>query len=115
MSKRNVVRISVVVDRRDLLLARDTCQDEVMMHSRQEECHNRCFKSFQTACPDGRVFDDIYKMYSIPMFNLLVTYLNKKLLAYVSPLLDPLAWKEDAFQSLWGHLKTCMFPPFTVQ
>ena len=42
------------------------------------------------------------------------SHLNHKLPVYVFPLLDPQAWKENAFHILWDHLKPYTFLLFAV-
>ena len=47
------------------------------------------------------------------MIDLFVTRSNKKLQAYMYPVLVPMPWKEDAFQNSWDHLEVYTFPAFT--
>ena len=46
-----------------------------------------------------------------PYLDLFATRAKAKLPMYVSPVLDPLAWKQDAFQYPWDHLSANSFPP----
>ena len=39
---------------------------------------------------------------------------NMKLPLYLSLVLDPIAWKQNAFQHPWNDLSACDFPPFTL-
>ena len=48
------------------------------------------------------------------LVNLFTTRVNVKLLLYISPVPDPMAWKQDAFQHSWDHLSDYSFSPFTL-
>ena len=39
---------------------------------------------------------------------------NAKLPLHVSPVPDPMAWKQDAFQCPWDNLSSHAFPPFSL-
>ena len=44
--------------------------------------------------------------------DLFATKANMIFPLYVSPVLDPMAWKQDALQPPWNDLNAYAFPPF---
>ena len=61
-----------------------------------------------------RVFEGICGVFGRPQLNLFATRANAKLPLYISPVPDPMVWKQDAFQHPWDHLSACAFPPFAL-
>ena len=53
-------------------------------------------------------------MFGRPHLSLFAAHANAKLPLYISPVLDPMAWKPDAFQHPWDHLSTYAFPLFAL-
>ena len=53
-------------------------------------------------------------MFGCPHLDLFATRANVKPPLYVSPVPDPIARKQDAFQHSWAHLSTYAFPPFVL-
>ena len=56
------------------------------------------------------VFDMICEVLGHPHVDLFATRANTKLLSYVSLVLDPMAWKQDAFQHPWDDRIAYAFP-----
>ena len=53
------------------------------------------------------VFDDICRELSCHLVDPFATRVNVKLPIYLSPIPDPVAWKENAFQYPWDYLSLC--------
>ena len=53
----------------------------------------------------------ICELFSHPHVDLIATRVNTKTPLYVSPVPDPMAWKQDAFQPPWNDLIGYAFPP----
>ena len=58
-----------------------------------------------------RVFEMIYKVFSRPHINLFAMRANTKLPLDMSPVQDPMAWKQDASQHPWDDLSPTPFSP----
>ena len=61
-----------------------------------------------------RVLDGICQVIRRPHLDLFATRANTNLPLYVSPVPDPLAWKQDALHLPWNHLVAYAFPLFTL-
>ena len=61
-----------------------------------------------------RVFEGICSVFGHPHLYFFATRVNTKVSLYESPALDPMAWKNDAFQHPWDHLSTHAFSPFAL-
>ena len=61
-----------------------------------------------------RVFNKICRILSCPHLVLFATWANAKLLLYVSPVLDPQAWKQDALHLQWDHIFAYAFSLFEL-
>ena len=78
----------------------------------------------QSSCPDQilptelslllHVFDGIGQEFGLPHLDLFASRANNKPLLYVSPVPDPLAWKQDALHLPWNHLDMYAFPLFAL-
>ena len=64
----------------------------------------RCFP------PSGSFFPRCLKVFGCPLVDLNATRANASPPFYVSPVADPMAWKEDAFQHSWNSLYFYAFP-----
>ena len=60
------------------------------------------------------VFKGICNIFSSPHISLFATWANTKLPLYVSPVIDPLAWKQDALHLPCDHLLAYAFPLFAL-
>ena len=60
------------------------------------------------------VFDGICQVFGCPHLDLFTTRVNTKLPLNVSPVPDPIAWKQDALHLPWNHLVAYTFPPFIL-
>ena len=65
-------------------------------------------------CLLPQVFQDICREYGCPLIDLFAPRANVKQPLYVSPIPDPMAWKEGAFQHSWDDLSVYAFPPFAL-
>ena len=61
-----------------------------------------------------RVFKGICKVFGCPHLDLFATHANAKLPLYVSPVPDPMAWKQCTFQRPWDHLSAYALPRFAL-
>ena len=61
--------------------------------SRKKKHSSRSTESY-LLCP----FEEVCWIFGRPHIDLFVTRVNTKLPIYVSPVLDPMTWKQDAFQ-----------------
>ena len=78
----------------------------------------------QLSCPDQviltewsllpRVFKEVYGVFGHPHLNLFAIWVITKLPFYISPVLDAMAWRHDAFQHPWDYLSAYAFPPFAL-
>ena len=57
------------------------------------------------------MFDTVCKVCSHPRMDLLAIRANMKLPLYVSPVLDPMTWKQDPFQYPWNDISAYAFTP----
>ena len=80
------------------------------IHSREEERLGRS-QEWSLLPP---VFSAIREVISHPLIDSLATRANTKLLLYVTPILNLLAWTQDAFHHPWDDLGAYTFPPFTL-
>ena len=61
-----------------------------------------------------RVFEAICEVFGRPHLDLFASRTIAKLLLYMSPVPNLVAWKHDAFQHPWDNLSAYTFPPFTL-
>ena len=61
-----------------------------------------------------RVLKGICEVFGHPHLDLLATRANTKLSPYVSPVSDPMVWRQDVFQHLWDSHTALAFPPFAL-
>ena len=58
--------------------------------------------------------EKLFRLWGSPIIDLFATRLNRKLPVYCSPVPDPMAALEDAFQHPWDGLDAYAFPPFAL-
>ena len=68
----------------------------------------------QLSCPDPvlptewsllpRVFEVVWEVFICPCLDMFATRANTKLPLYMSPVPDPMVWKQGAFQHSWDDL-----------
>ena len=61
-----------------------------------------------------QVSEGVCSIFGRPHLNLFATQANMKLQLYMSPVPDPLAWKQNAVQHPQGNPYACAFPPFAL-
>ena len=61
-----------------------------------------------------RVLKGICEVFGHPHLDLLATRANTKLSPYISPVSDPMVWRQDVFQHLWDSHTALAFPPFAL-
>ena len=90
------------------------------VHTRQEQHPCGSIKPSGPNPPDvmvllPSVFDGICREFGQPPKDLFVTQVSNELPLYVSPVPDPLAWKQDALHLPWNHLEVYTLPPLLCQ
>ena len=61
-----------------------------------------------------RMFDAICEVLEWPLIDLFATRANAKLPLYMSPVPDPMAWRQDTFHHPGDSLHAYAFPPFVL-
>ena len=93
-----------------------------MGHSLFGQCSNPCLSEESRGRPDQIITAEwsivteflrpVWEAWGKPLIDLFATRFNAQLPMFVSPFMDPLAWKIDAMSFSWKSLFLYAFPPF---